>query len=252
MIKGLYSAASAMLAGMERQNILSHNIANLDTPGFKQIMVSMDDFVDTSVIAPSEEFAYFSRLEDIGDLGLGVTTSGRITDFTQGALKPTYQPLDLAIEGPGFFSVETPEGVRYTRDGRFLRDVEGQLVTIDGYLVLNDNGQSIVLPDGDVNIDPTGAITVDNEAVDQLGFVSFATPDEELVHDMSNMFAAEGEPTGEEIGSIAQGYLETSNANAADLMTQMSIVVRAYEAAQQMVQSQDELLAKTISTLGTF
>lgn len=252
MIKGLYAAASAMLANLNRQNVLSHNIANLNTPGFKQTLSSIDDFIETEVIQPSEEFAYFSRLTDIGDLGLGVTTSPEITDFSQGAIRPTNQPFDLAIEGTGFFSVQTPNGERYTRDGRFIRDFEGQLVTIDGYSVLDDAGQPIQIPDGAAEINKYGVISVDNENVGQVGIFAFENPEEELVHDMPNMYEAPGGATGEEVGTIQQGYIEVSNANASDLMTQMSIVARAYEAAQQMVQNQDELLAKTIATLGRF
>lgn len=252
MIKGLYAAASAMLAGLNRQNVLSHNIANLNTPGFKQTLMSMDDFIETAVVQPSEEFAYFTGLSEIGELGLGVTNSPEITDFAQGALRPTNQPFDLAIEGPGFFSVQTPNGERYTRDGRFNRDVEGQLVTIDGYQVLSDGGQPIQIPEGVVNIDKNGTITVDEENVGKIGIYAFEDPEEELVHDMPNLFEATGGASGEEVGTIQQGYLEMSNANASDLMTQMSIVARAYEAAQQMVQNQDELLAKTIATLGRF
>ena len=148
--------------------------------------------------------------------------------------------------------MDTPNGERYTRDGRFIRDVEGQLVTIDGYRVLNVDGQPIQIPEGDANIDNDGNISIDNEIVDQIGIFAFENPEEELVHNMSNLFEAAGEPTGEEVGTIQQGYLEMANTSAADLMTQMTIVARAYEAAQQMVQNQDELLAKTIATLGRF
>jgi flagellar basal body rod protein FlgG len=172
------------------------------------------------------------------------------TDFTPGALRLTGQPLDLAIEGPGFFRLRTPGGERYTRDGRFLRDAQGNLVTVDGYFVLDDNGQPIVLPEGTVSVAADGSITVDGRAVGRIGLAAFADPAAELQRDLPNTFAARAAPSGQESGRIAQGYLEMSNASPAQLMTQMVAVGRAYEAAQQMVQTQDELLGKAISTLG--
>ncbi|HEC61851.1 MAG TPA: flagellar hook-basal body protein [bacterium] len=250
MIKGLYAAASAMLANLTRQGVLAHNISNLDTPGFKQILVSLDDFIEVPVISPPGPTADLRQLRQIGHLGLGVESSPEETDFTSGALKLTGQPLDLAIQGTGFFRVQTPGGERYTRDGRFTRDLEGNLVTVDGYFVLNDAGQPINLPEGSISVGVDGSIYVDGENVDQLGLASFADPANELERDLPNTFTSAGAPTGEELGTVNQGYLEMSNASPAELMTTMVAVTRAYEAAQKMVQVQDELLGKAISSLG--
>jgi flagellar basal-body rod protein FlgF len=252
MIKGLYSAASAMIANLARQGALAHNVANLDTPGFKQVLISMDDFVQTSVTYPPGPTAGFTQLRQIGDLGLGVEASPEITDFAPGSWQSTGQPLDLAIQGPGFFRVQTPDGERYTRDGRFQRDTNGNLVTVDGYLLLDTAGQPITIPEGDPSIAADGTIIVDGQAAGQIGLAAFADPANELERDLPNTFAATGEPTGEELGIIQQGYLEMANANPSQLMSQMVAVGRAYEAAQQMVQTQDELLGKAISSLGNF
>jgi flagellar basal-body rod protein FlgF len=143
MIKGLYAAASAMLANLSRQGALAHNIANLDTPGFKQIMVSLEDFKETAVVSSAGSQAGPQWLHWIGNLGLGVEPTPEMTDYTAGAFKNTGEQLDLAIQGPGFFRVETPNGERFTRDGRFALDNEGQLVTVDGYRVLDSSGQPI-------------------------------------------------------------------------------------------------------------
>jgi flagellar basal body rod protein FlgG len=254
MIKGLYSAASAMLANLTRHGTLTHNVANLDTPGFKQVLVSLDDFVDTGVIAPPGPTAGVAGLKYIGDLGLGVESGPEVTDHTQGGLRFTGQPLDLAIQGPGFFRVQTEVGERYTRDGRFLRDAAGNLVSVDGYAVLSDGGQPVSLPEGDLAIAPDGAITVNGAAAGRLGLAYFNDPTAELQRDRPNLFAATSgsAPDGEAQGTVSQGYLEMSNANAAQLMTQMVAVSRAYEAAQQMVQTQDELLGRAINSLGSF
>lgn len=252
MIKGLYSAASAMLANLTRHGTLTHNVSNLDTPGFKQILVSLDDFIETPVVVPPGPTAGASRLQRVGDLGLGVESAPQETDFSQGGLRLTGQPLDLAIQGQGFFRVQTPAGERYTRDGRFQRDAEGNLVTVDGYSVLDEGGQPINLPEGDLVITADGTLLVNGESAGQIGLASFTDPAAELVRDGSNLFAAAGGPTGDELGAVEQGYLEMSNANPAQLMTQMVAVSRAYEAAQQMVATEDELLGKAISSLGRF
>ncbi len=252
MIKGLYAAASAMLANLYRQGLLAHNIANVDTPGFKQVLTSLDDFRETAMIYPPGPTAGLANLRWIGNFGLGVQNSSEITDFIQGGLRNTGHPFDVAIQGAGFFRIQTPDGERYSRDGRFYRDVDGNLVTVDGYQVLDEGGQPINLPEGELSISPQGIIMVDGQTIAQLGLAAFEDPSTELIRDGSNYFTAEGGPTSDAVGTVVQGYLEMSNANPAQLMTQMIAVARAYEAAQKMVQTQDELLGKAINSLGSF
>ncbi|PWH18092.1 MAG: hypothetical protein DDG59_06930 [Anaerolineae bacterium] len=252
MIKGLYAAASAMLANLYRQGLLAHNIANVDTPGFKQVLTSLDDFKETAAIYPFGPTAGLANLSWIGNFGLGVQTSSEVTDFLQGGLRLTGHPFDLAIQGEGFFRIQTPDGERYTRDGRFYRDIDGNLVTVDGYQVLDEGGQPINLPEGEFAVSPSGVILVNGQTIATLGLAAFEDPATELTRDGSNYFIAEGGPTSDAVGTVAQGYLEMSNANPAQLMTQMIAVARAYEAAQKMVQTQDELLGKAINSLGTF
>jgi len=252
MIKGLYSAASAMLANLYRQGLLAHNIANVDTPGFKQVLTSLEDFKETVMIYPPGPTAGLANLRWIGNFGLGVQNSTEVTDFLQGGLRHTGHNFDFAIQGAGFFRIQTPDGERYTRDGRFYRDIDGNLVTVDGYQVLDEGGQPINLPEGELSVSPEGVILVNGQTVATLGLAAFEDPTAELTRDGSNYFAAEGGPTSDAVGSVAQGYLEMSNANPAQLMTQMIAVARAYEAAQKMVQTQDELLGKAINSLGTF
>lgn len=264
MIKGLYSAVSAMLASLSRQNALAHNISNLDTPGFKQILVSLEDYLQVPVndleemgsiryqFAPPlvSNFNSGSANQILGELGLGVEAGSEGSDFSEGGLGFTGHQLDLAIQGTGFFRILTPDGERYTRDGRFTRDSSGQLVTVDGYQVLDGNGNPITIPDGVPSVNPEGQIFVSGDQVASLGIATFEAPTAELIRDQGNLFSAEGGPTGTEVGFIRQGYLEDSNVNLAQVMTQMVAVGRAYEAAQQLVQIQDDLLGRTISTLG--
>lgn len=248
MIKGFYSAVSGMVMNAARQRVLSHNIANMETPGFKQIFTSVSDFMQDQAV-------YANRLNGstdyVGTLGLGSQIGLEFVDFEQGALEETENPLDFAIQqGNGFFRVQTPDGERYTRDGRFLRDAENNLVTVEGFNVLDDAGNPIELPDGEVALASDGTISVNGEEVTQLGIGVFENPRDELQHTEGNLFSGPGESTSDDEPRVVQGYLETSNANPSQLMTQLVEVVRSYEAAQKLVQNQDELLGKAISSLG--
>jgi flagellar basal-body rod protein FlgF len=249
MIKGLYSAVTAMVMNASRQQVLSHNIANLETPGFKQILTTAEDFMQNQAVYSSGN-TQSSSVDYIGKLGLGAQLGPEYIDFGQGALQDTGNPLDLAIQGSGFFTVKTPEGNRYTRDGRFLRDAGNMLTTVDGFQVLNSTGQPIKLPEGDVSVASDGSISVNGKAVAKLGFGVFDKPDTELKHTEGNLFTGPTASTGKDVPQVSQGYLETSNANPTQLMTHLVEVSRSYEAAQNLVRNQDELLGKTIASLG--
>jgi flagellar basal body rod protein FlgG len=249
MIKGLYAAASAMLTGVNRQQVIAHDVANLETPGFKAVLTSLKDFMNTQIktVNPNDPG---KNVNYMGYLGLGVDSMPDTTDYTQGPLEETGNSLDVALSGPGFFRIKTPAGERLTRDGRFVRDANGNLVTTEGYSVLNSSGAAIKLADGEVNIAADGAITVNGTAAGTLGLYFFKDPKTELTRDSNNTFISKGAGTGTEKGVVVQSYLEGSNGNASQLMTQLVEVTRSYEAAQQLVSNQDELLGKTISTLG--
>jgi len=249
MIKGLYSAVSAMVMNAARQQVLSHNVANLQTPGFKQVLTTVEDFMQNQSVYTSENSLNRS-VDYIGTLGLGTQIGAEYIDYQQGALLDTGNPLDFALEGNGFFSVKTPDGNRYTRDGRFLRDADNTLVTIEGFQVLDDAGQAIQLPEGEISVGPDGALSVNGTAVAQLGIGVFANPDTDLQHTEGNLFTGPAASTSQDAARVVQGYLEGSNANPSQLMTQLVEVGRSYEAAQNMVRNQDELLGRTIASLG--
>ena len=250
MIKGLYAAASAMVMNTDRQQTLAHNVANLDTPGFKQVLSSVEDFTKTPLVYSPGNLLADNQLTYVGDLGLGTMSGQEMTDFSQGGLENTGNDYDLAINGSGFFRVQTPDGERFTRDGRFIRDSENSLVTVDGYNVLDDSGQPITLPEGDFVVASDGTISVNGEEAGKLGLAIFADPASELQRADGNLFSGPAESTGEGSVTVVQQALETSNANPTQLMTQLVEVARSYEAASKMVETQDELLGKTIATLG--
>lgn len=265
MIKGLYSAVSAMITGLDRQSLITHNAANINTPGFKQIMMTMEEFNQTGVfkaqstINNANPFAgtvgfdenRFVDINYIGSHGLGVETALEQTNLKQGAMLNTEEPLDLAIEGSGYFKLQTPDGMVYTRDGRFNLNANREVVSVEGYYLMDENDQIITVPDGSIiEVDVNGSIYIDNTEVTKVTLSSFENELEALERFNDNTFTANIEPDGENIGKITQGYLEASNVDIAQLMTQMVSVVRSYEAAQQLVTIQDELLGRSISTLG--
>ena len=248
MIKGLYSAVSAMVMNAARQRVLSHNIANMETPGFKQIFTSVSDFMPEQPVTMTRTNG---RTNYVGTMGLGSQIGLEYMDFEQGALQETENPLDFAIQqGNGFFRVQTPDGERYTRDGRFLRDADNNLVTVEGFQVLDNAGQPINLPDGDVSLASDGTISVNGAQAAQLGIGVFTNPRDELQHTEGNLFTGPTASTSQDAPRVVQGYLEASNANPSQLMTQLVEVARSYEAAQKLVQNHDELLGKSIASLG--
>ncbi len=249
MIKGLYSAVSAMVMNAARQQVLTHNIANSETPGFKQILTTALGFMQDKSVYTNGNLQS-APIDYLGTMGLGTQIGTEYIDYSEGAFQKTDNPLDFALNGNGFFTVKTPDGNRYTRDGRFLRDSDNTLVTVDGFQVLDDAGQPITLPDGDVSVDTAGVITVNGTEVATLGIGVFADPAAELQHTEGNLFTGPAVSTGEDVPQVVQGSLETSNANPSQLMTQLVEVGRSYEAAQKLVQNQDELLGKTIASLG--
>lgn len=250
MIKGFYSAVTGMLVNANREQVIAHNIANMQTAGFKQVLNRVEDWVSTGIEFSPGNLLRDRRVTYVGELGLGAISGSETVDFSQGNLQSTDNPTDLAIQGEGFFRVRTADGVRYTRDGRFIRDAQNNLVTVEGFNVLDSNNQPIVLPDGVLSVSQEGVISVDTTQVGTLGLSIFVDPRTELTRDRGNLFIGPEQSTGEGQPVVAQGMLEMSNANATRLMTEMVEVARSYETAQKMVQNQDELLGKTIASLG--
>ena len=246
MLKGIYAAVSAMVAGTNKQAINAHNTANLNTPGFKQVFTTMQEFQKTDVFSTGSNRQNGSQ-EPIGNLGLGVMTTETRTKFSEGALQATNHPFDFAVQGDGFFRIKTTAGERYTRDGRFIRDANENLVTVDGNSVLDASGNPIRIPNGEISVDSSGRVLISGTPTTQLGIAEFARPETQLQKSDGNLFEALEAPAQTITNStVQQGHLEMSNVNLVDLL----ISTKTYEAAQKMVQNQDELLGRTISSLG--
>ncbi len=222
MINEMRNAVQGALKQERRFEVLTNHLANANTAGFKTQDLSFDDMLQANMAI----------------------------DFSQGTLHPTGSPLDLAINGDGFFKIETPQGVRYTRNGSFTIDQDGTLVTGNGYPVLGEAGP-IAIDGEDVQVDETGGIHVDGSKVGQLGIVTFEHP---------HKFAKQGEsllvyngPVSDErefSGAIEQGSLEQSNVATVREMTKMVETSRYYESFQKLMQTIDEMDAKAIGEVG--
>jgi flagellar basal-body rod protein FlgG len=182
--------------------------------------------------------------KNIGSLGSGASVQSVFTDLSSGSMEETGNPLDLAVLGEkGMFAVQMPGGIRYTRDGAFAVNANRQLVTKDGYPVLDDQNRPITLDQGTISIQSDGTIQIDGEAKGKIGLFE-ATG---LSKDGGNRFTAtSAQPI---LGTIKSGAIETSNVNAVDAMVQMIQLSRLFEMSQRSIISQDELSQRLIQSL---
>jgi flagellar basal-body rod protein FlgG len=249
MSQGIYIALSGAKLQQRRLELLSNNLANANTTGYKTDNIS----------AASFEVTLDEYMTDDGNFNnLTYTQTGQAsTDFSKGSMKNTGSPLNLALDGPGFFVVETPFGERYTRDGNFRLNKDGELVTHEGYKVkgrgLSDlgNGNIHINSDGDVYLDD-GDVYLDN--INKKGSIEIVafTDQNSLKKEGHNLFSKINDGTvveKPEITTVKQGFLEMSNVNVVSEMVNMIEVNRLYEAYQKMIRTIDESSGKAINEL---
>ncbi|EIW15956.1 MULTISPECIES: flagellar basal-body rod protein FlgF [Pelosinus] len=244
MIRGLYTAASGMLAEAERIDVTSNNLANANTAGFKKDVAVTKDFANILITRVNDG----DEAPAIGRMGTGVIVDEVATTYTGGSIRTTGNAFDLAIEGRGFFAVQTPQGLRYTRNGTFAKSIRNQLVTSDGYQVLGENGP-IVIDGNKMSVDGNGRVIVDNEVVGQLRMEEFAD-EKQLSKEGSSLFAAaQGAQVQPAAGSVIQGALEMSNVNVVGEMVNLITNYRSYEINAKVVRSHDDLLGKAANDI---
>jgi flagellar basal-body rod protein FlgF len=240
MDRGLYIAASGMLAEQTRQDQIAHDLANASTVGYKADRSAQTSFGELLL-------ANRSTGQQVGPLALGSRIAEIRTDFTPAPLKQTDEPLDVALDGSGFLAVQTQQGTRYTRNGQLVVDAQGRLANAEGLPVLDDGGRPITVGSGQgLAIAANGAISRDGRAIATLGVVSLTNP----VKQGDTLFAGTPGPRPAET-TVRQGYLEGSGVNAATTMIDMITSMRAYEAGMKVIQSIDETLQKGISASGS-
>jgi flagellar basal-body rod protein FlgG len=264
MMRALWSASAGMKAQQMNVDITSNNLANVNTTGFKKSRAEFKDLLYETIRRPDDPILLYGEAAPVGiQVGHGVRISATTRDFTEGNVQPTDNPLDVAIQGQGFFMVERPDGtLAFTRDGSFKISVDGTdkyLVTAEGYYVLSNDESYMTIPEEytDLGISADGIMSGRNadgtiEELGQIGLVKFLNPEGLLA--VGNNFFEETAASGEYVpkqdvsdpgyGTMLQGFLEMSNVQVVEEMVNLIVAQRAYEVNTKAVQTSDEMLAQ--------
>ena len=262
MVKGLYTAYTGMINEQNRMDVLTNNLANSDTNGFKKEGATSQAFDSLLALKIKDRSENPNLAHPIGIANLGVKVGENYTDYSQGAFKVTDRTYDVALSGEGFFNIEYTNkagetSVKYTRDGSFVLTTDGYLVTKDGDYVLNEAGalNSTTGEASYIRVDPSQPILVDSdgriyqndELVGNIGIVDVEDYNY-IEHYGENLYQLHD--GGRIIASDAdcyQGVLEMSNVNVVSEMVQMINVTRAYESNQKVIQTIDTTLEKAVN-----
>jgi flagellar basal-body rod protein FlgG len=266
MLRGIYASACALVSHAAQQDLIAGNLANAATVGYKRVEAAASSFPQALQAAFSADaYPTFNPLAGRGPLegrseaqlggqsptrglmSLGVTLSSPSLDLSPGPIETTGNSFDLALSGDGFFVVQTPSGVRYTRAGRFQLDSRQRLVTPDGSPVLGQQGE-IVVPPGQVQVAEDGLITVEGREVARLRLAAF-TDTARLVPEGNGYLAATGPEQPATACRVIQGALEGSNVRPAAELGAMIRGLRLYEANVVAMRTQDQTLGRLISSV---
>lgn len=242
MNSGMYAAISGNLAAMRRLDVISNNLANVNTPGFKKDKMSFEGLLASNTNPP--KVPQSTTADPI------LQKENVYIDYSSGPVSQTGNTLDLALDGDGFFAVAAPDGTAYTRQGNFRLSADGTLVTSDGYPVLGQGGV-IRIQGNRVEIDSKGVVTVDGNPNGTISLVDFEKP-YKLTKLGSSLFvpADQQEPRQSATTQIRQGHLEGSNVETISEMVQMIETNRYFEACQRVIRGFDDMAAKAANDLG--
>ncbi|PZX15074.1 flagellar basal-body rod protein FlgF [Palleronia aestuarii] len=233
-----YTTLARQSGLMREMQVVANNIANMATGGFRKEGLIFSEYVqDLDGTAPSLSMA---------------TSNARMTSQMQGAVEQTGATFDLAIEGRGFFLIETPDGEALTRAGNFTPNAEGDLVTADGFRLLDAGGAPVfVPPDAEaISIAADGTLSADGQPLNQIGLWEPETVSDTTRRD-GVLFTLDAPPVPVENGVVLQGFLEASNVNPVAEISRMIDVQRAYELGQGFLDKEDERIRGVLKTLGS-
>ena len=232
-----YIALSRQMTLRREMDVIANNMANLNTPAYKGQSMLFVEYLDTS---------------DSGEKMSFVQDVALVRNLTEGQLTSTGNPLDMAIAGDAYFEVETPLGPRYTRNGVFQLNAEGQIVTSTGEIVLGDGGNAIILPpsSSDITITRDGTVSTDQGPAGRLRLVRFED-EQTLVKQANGLYDAGGQaPLPAEDAEVLQGMVEGSNVQGIIELTKMIETVRHYASTGRMVNDEHERQRRAIQALG--
>ncbi len=253
MIRSLRTASSGMEAQQLSVDNIANNLANVNTTGFKKAKVEFQDIMYESLRSSGITSASGATVPTSLDIGYGSRPVSTTRQFSVGELQQTSAPLDMAIDGDGFFQIQQPDGtLAYTRDGSFKLSANGQLTTSDGYymepnITIPEDAQSISIgTDGTVSVKVAGS--TDPQEVGQIELARFINPAglSAIGHNLYEETAASGTPIvgapeSDSFGRVNQGYLEMSNVDVVTEMVNMIVAQRAYEINSKMIQTADDM-----------
>lgn len=254
MIRALWTAGTGMISQQLNIDTIANNLANVNTTGFKKMRVDFQDLLYQTIRAAGSSSFQGAQLPTGLQVGLGARPVATTKIFTQGDIMQTENPLDLVIEGDGFFQLQMPDGgVAYTRSGNFKVDSTGKMVTAEGYIVQPE----ISIPEGvkTINVGSDGTVSVmvagqiEAQEIGKFELVKFINPSglSNLGKGMYQQTGASGAPAiavpgTEGVGTIIQGSLEMSNVKVVEEMINMIVAQRAYEINSKAIQASDEML----------
>lgn len=249
MIRGLYTAGTAMLSQMKKMDVITNNLSNINTNGFKEDNLLSRSFNELLIERIHDDPSVIYKTRDVGPLGTGIHIDQVFTNFASGAPVETGCMTDLSITGEGFFVISIPDGERYTRDGAFQIDGAGRLTTKAGNPVMGENGE-IYLGNSEFNVNSNGEIYVDGSFIDKLRILNFGNDD--LRKEGNNLymnFNPQNQGTASD-SFVSQGFLEGSNVDPVKGMVKMIEVYRNYESNQKIIKMLDETLGKAVNEIG--
>ncbi len=238
MIRGIYNSSSAMQYLQEKMDIVSNNLANTDTKGFKRSGVAFNQLM------VAEQAKQRNQIKD-------PLPGGEIISYienTQGPIKQTNNPLNMAIQGDGYFAVQTPEGKAWTRDGAFSMDSMGYIVTMNGDYLMGENGP-IQINGKKFSISDQGDVMVDGQVINKVMIENFNL--KQVVQTGNNLLKAKNIDIDYEQASflVKQGYLESSNVSIVKEMVDMIAINRQYQANEKAIKTNDEALNKAVNNI---
>ncbi|HET6331667.1 MAG TPA: flagellar basal-body rod protein FlgG [Polyangiales bacterium] len=261
MMRALNTAASGMAAQQTNVDVIAHNLANVNTTGFRKQRAEFEDLIYQTIRTPGGTTGEGQKLPTGIQIGEGVRVVSTTQMHHQGSLIQTESTLDVAVEGDGFFQITRPGGqIAYTRAGNFRVDAEGRMVTVDGYQVepaisIPTNATAVTIsPNGLVSVQTAGSTATQD--VGQLTLANFVNPSGLLAIGRT-MFvptdasgeAITGQPGQEGLGTLASGFLEASNVEVVQEMIDLIASQRAYEVNQRVITTADEMLQRVTDRL---
>ena len=245
MSDGIYTALSGAIAQERALAVVANNVANVKTSGYQADKMIFGEFVGQSQAAALPTQPTSLRYVTIAKIG---------RDAQPGSLEQTGGTLDVALQGDGYFAVQTPEGERYTRSGAFVTDADGTLRTQSGLAVMGEAGQpqspgtQIVLPRNakSIRIGRDGQVQADSQVIGKLKVVRFDTPDALSKEGLTLLKQEGGRITAAETTTVEQGYLESANVNAVGGMTELITVSRSFDAMQKLIETFRQIDERTV------